>query len=93
MGYKHSIDPYVVMLKQSERKAIGYGLLALLILVIAIFVTSMDSERAGQLAPAVDRIRYTIALGLVCGCGLFALLSLWYIGKYAYFFKWPERFD
>ena len=29
MGYKHSIDPYVAMLRRSERKAIGYGFLAI----------------------------------------------------------------
>jgi hypothetical protein len=90
---QHETAPYVTMLKQSERKAMGYGLIALLTLVIALFVTSMSSDGAGQFAPIVEQVRYTVGLGLLCACGVSALLSLWFIGRYAYFFKWPERFE
>ena len=90
---QHDTDPYLTMLKQSERKAIAYGLIAFLTLVITLFVTSMDSEGAGQFAPMVEQIRYAVGLFLVCACGVSALVSLWFIGRYAYYFKWPERFE
>jgi hypothetical protein len=94
MGRRHhATDPYVAMLKQSERKAIGYGMAALLNLVIAFFVTSMSSEGSGQFSPIVEQVRYTFGLGLLCACGVSAVLSLWFIGRYVYFFKWPERFE
>jgi hypothetical protein len=93
MGYKPSIDPYVAMLKRSERKAMGYGVLALLMLVITFIVTGISSDGAGQFSPMVEQVRHTVGLGLLCGSGLSILTSIWFICRYVYFFKWPERFD
>jgi len=93
MGYKHSDDPYVAMLKRSERKAIGYGFLALFLMVIAFVVAGTSSDGAGQFSPLVEQVRYAVGLVLLCGSGLSILAAIWFIGRYVYFFKWPERFE
>lgn len=92
-GRKYSIDPYIAMLKQSERKAVIYGLSALMTLVMEFIVTSPGDERAGHFAPLVEQVRYTAGLGMLFACGVFSLMSLWFIGRYVYFLKWPERFE
>jgi hypothetical protein len=93
MRYKHSVDPYVVMLKRSERKAIGYGFLALFLLVLAFLVAGIGSDGDGQFFLLVEPVRSTVGLFLLCGSGLSTLAAIWFIGRYVYFFKWPERFD
>lgn len=93
MGYRHSNDPYVAMLKQSERKAFGYGFLALFLLGMAFVVASTGSDGAGQFSPLVELVRSTVGLFLLCGSGLSILAAIWFIGRYVYFFKWPERFE
>lgn len=93
MGYRHSIDPYVAMLKQSERKAFGYGFLALFLLGMAFLVAGTGSDGAGQFSPLVELVRSTVGLFLLCGSGLLILAATWFIGRYVYFFKWPERFE
>lgn len=93
MRYKHSVDPYVGMLKRSERKAIGYGFLALLLLVLAFLVAGIGSDGDGQFLPLVEPVQSTVGLFLLCGSGLSILAAIWFIGRYVYFFKWPERFD
>lgn len=93
MGYRHSIDPYVAMLKQSERKAIGYGFLALFLLVLALVATGIGSDGAGQFSVLVERVRWTVGLFLLSGSGLSILATIWFIGRYVYLVKWPERFE
>lgn len=93
MGNKHSDDPFVAMLKRSERKAIGYGFLALFLMVIAFVVAGTSSYGAGQFSPLVEQVRYAVGLVLLCGSGLSILAAIWFIGRYVYFFKWPERFE
>lgn len=93
MGYKHSVDPYVAMLKRSERKAMGYGFLALFLLVLAIVVAGIGSDSAGQFSAPVEPVRSMVGLFLLCGSGLSILAAIWFIGRYAYFVKWPERFE
>lgn len=93
MGYNHSIDPYVAMLKRSERRAMGYGFLALFLLVLAFLVGSIGSDGAGQFSRLVEPLRSTVSLFFVCGSGLSFLTAIWFIGRYVYFFKWPERFE
>ncbi|GAA0432513.1 hypothetical protein ACFOY5_20960 [Massilia aurea] len=91
MGYKHSIDPCVALLKRSERKAIGYGFLALFLLVLAFLVAGIDSDGAGQFSALVEPVRSTVGLFLLSGSGLSILAAIWLIGRYVYFVKWPER--
>jgi hypothetical protein len=93
MGYKHSIDPYVAMLKRSERKAKGYGFLALFLLILAFLTAGIDSDRAGQFSALVEPVRSMVGLSLLCGSGLSVLATIWFIGRYVYFVKWPERFE
>jgi hypothetical protein len=93
MGYKHSIDPYVAMLKQSERKAIGYGFLALLLLILAYVATGVGDDDAGQFSALVAPVRSMVGLFLLCGSGLSISAVIWFIGRYVYFVKWPERFE
>jgi hypothetical protein len=93
MGYRNPIDPYVAMLKQSERKAIGYGLLALFLLIMAYVATGIGGDGAGQFSAVVERVQSMMALFLLCGSGLSILAAIWFIGRYAYFVKWPERFE
>lgn len=93
MGYRHPIDPYVAMLKQSERKAIGYGFLALFLLVLALVVTGISSDGAGQFSALVEPVRSTVGLFLLSGSGLSILATIWFFGRYVYFVKWPERFE
>ncbi|CAN7476396.1 hypothetical protein [Massilia sp. LjRoot122] len=93
MGFKHSIDPYVAMLKRSERKAIGYGFLALFLLVLAFLVAGIGSAGAGQFAALVEPVRSTVGLFLLCGSVLSIFAAIWFIGRYLYFVKWPERFE
>jgi formate/nitrite transporter FocA (FNT family) len=93
MGYKHTIDPYVAVLKRSEHKAIGYGFLALFLLVLAFQVASIGSGDAGQFSALVEPVRFTVGLLLLCGSGLSTLAAIWFIGRYVYFVKWPERFE
>lgn len=90
---QYEIDPYLAMLKQSERKAIGYGFMALVAVAIAIFVANLDSQRTGTLALMVEAVRKTIGIGLFYTCGVLSLVSLWFIGKYVYFLKSSEKFD
>lgn len=93
MGYKHSVAPYAAMLQHSERKAMGYGVLALVLLISTFIVTGISSDGAGRLSPMVEQVRHTVGLGLLCGSGLSVVTSIWFICRYVYFFKWPERFD
>ena len=93
MGYKHSIDPYVAMLKRSERKAIACGFLAVFLLVLAFLVAGIGSDSAGQFSALVEPVRSTVGLFLLCGSGLSILAAIWLIGRYMYFVKWPERFQ
>ena len=93
MGYRHSIDPYVAMLKRSERKAIGYGLLTLFLLILAFVATCLGGDGAGQFSALVEPVRSTARLFLLCGSGLSILATIWFIGRYVYFVKWPERFE
>lgn len=81
------------MLKQSERKAMGYGFIAAVTLAIAFIISHMNNDGAGQFAPVVEQVRYAAGLGLLGACGVSSLLALWFIGRYAYFIKWPERFE
>lgn len=96
MGYKHSIDPYVAMLKRSERKAFGYGFLALFLLILAVVASGIggnDAGNAGKFSVLVEPVRSTVGLFLICGSGLSLLAAIWFIGRYVYFVKWPERFE
>ena len=93
MSYKHSIDPYVAMLKQSERKAMGYGFLAVFLLVLAFLAAGIDSDGAGQFAALVEPVRSMVGLFLLCGSGISISAAIWFIGRYLYFVKWPERFE
>jgi len=93
MGYRHSIDPYVAMLKRSERKAIGYGILALFLLILAFVATGIGGDGAGQFSALVAPVRSTVGLFLLCGSGLSIVAAIWFIGRYVYFVKWPERFE
>lgn len=93
MDYKQSTDPYVAMLRQSERKAIGYGFLALFLMMMAILVARISSDGAGQFSPLVEQVRYTVGLVLLCGSGLSISAAIWFIGRHMYFFKWHERFE
>lgn len=93
MGYKHSIAPYVAMLKRSERKAIGYGVLAMFLLALALLVAGIGSNGTGQFSPLVESVRSAVGPILLCGSGLSILAALWFICRYVYFFKWPERFE
>ena len=90
---RYSTDPYLAMLKQSERKAMGYGLVAAMTLAIVFIISHMENDGAGQFAPVVEQVRYAVGLGLLGACGVSSLLALWFIGRYAYFIKWPERFE
>lgn len=93
MGYKHSIDPYVAMLKRSERKAFGYGFLALFLLILAVVASGIGGNDAGKFSVLVESLRSTVGLFLICGSGLSLLAAIWFIGRYMYFVKWPERFE
>lgn len=93
MSYKHSIDPYIAMLKQSERKAMGYGFLAVFLLVLAFLAGGMDSDGAGQFSALVEPVQSMVGLSLLGGSGLSILAAVWFIGRYVYFAKWPERFE
>lgn len=93
MGYKHSIDPYMAVLKQSERKVIGYGSLALFLLVMAFVVADIGGDGAGQFSALVELVRSKVGLFLLCGSGLSSLAALRFIGRYVYFVKWSERFE
>ena len=94
MSYsRYSQDPYFKMLKQAERKAIGYGLIAAITLIIAMIIAHAKNAGAGQFASVVEQVHYVVGLVLLCVCGVSSVLSLWFIGRYAYFIKWPERFD
>lgn len=93
MGYKHSIDPYVAMLKRSERKAFGYGFLALFLLILAVVASGIGGNDAGKFSVLVEPVRSTVGLFLISGSGLSFLAAIWFIGRYVYFVKWPERFE
>jgi len=93
MGYRHSIDPYVATLKRSERKAIGYGFLALFLLILAFVATGIGGDGAGQFSALIKPVRSTVGLFLLCGSGLSIVAAMWFIGRYVYFVKWPERFE
>ncbi len=81
------------MLKQAERRATGYGLIAFMTLIVTLVVIEPVSKDAGQFGPMVDQIRYAIGLILLSVGGVSAAVSLWFIGRYIYYFKWPERFQ
>jgi len=93
MSYKRNIDPYAAMLKRSERKAFGYGFLAAFLLAIAFIVAGINSDGAGQFSLMVEQVRSAVGLALLCGSGLSILVAIFFIGRYVYFFKWPERFE
>lgn len=93
MGYKYSVDPYVAMLKRSERKAVSYGFLAFFLFVLALLVNGIGSDGAGQFSPLVEPVRSMVSLFILCGSGLSIFAAIWFIGRYVYYFKWPERFE
>lgn len=93
MGYRNSIDPYVTMLKQSEREAVGYGVLAVVLLVLAVVASDIGVNDAGQFSVLVEPVRSTVSAFLLGGSGLSILAAIWFIGRYVYFVKWPERFE
>jgi hypothetical protein len=62
-------------------------------MVIAVLVAGISSDGAGQFSPLVERVRYTVGLVLLSGSGLSISAAIWFIGRYVYFFKWPERFE
>jgi len=93
MRYRHSIDPYVAMLKRSERRAVGYRFLALFLLILSSVAAGLGSDGAGQFSALVEPVRSTVSLFLLCGGGLSILAAIWFMGRYVYFVKWPERFD
>jgi hypothetical protein len=93
MGYRHSIDPYVAMLKRSERKAKGYGFLAFLLLSLSFVASGIGSDGAGQFSGLVEPVRSTVSFFLLCVGGLSILAAIWFIGHYVYFVKWPELFE
>jgi len=93
MGCRHSIDQYVAMLKRLERKAIGYGFLALFLLILAFVVNSIGSDNAGQFSALVEPVRSMVGRFLLCGSGLSILAAICFIGRYVYYIKWPERFE
>jgi len=93
MGYRHPIDPYVTTLKQSERKAICYGFLAIFLPVMALAATGIDSDGVRQFSTLVEPVRSTVGFFLLSGSGLSILATIWFIGRYVYFVKWPERFE
>jgi hypothetical protein len=81
------------MLKQSDRKALGYGFLALFLLILAFVATGISGDGAGQFSALVEPVRSTVGLFLLYGSGLSIMAAIWFIGRYVYFFKWPERFE
>jgi hypothetical protein len=83
----------VAILKRSERKAIGYGFLALFLLILAFVATGIGGDGAGQFSALVEPVRSTVGLFLLCGSGLSVVAAIWFIGRYVYFVKWPERFE
>jgi len=93
MGYKHSIDPHVAMLKQSERKAIGYGILSMFLLILAYLTAGIDSEGAGRFSPLVEPVWSMVGLFLLSGSGLSFLAAIWFIGRCVYFVKSPKWFE
>lgn len=87
------IDPYLLMMKRLGRRAYAYSFMALLALATAFFAASEDSDGAYLLTPALEHVRYMIALFfLFAGIGLGAR-SLWFGIQYWYFGRWPERFQ
>ena len=93
MGYKHCIDPYVAMLKRSERKAMGYCFLSLFLLMLAFLTAGLDSDGTGQFSALVEPVQSIVGLFLFGGSGLSILAGIFFIGRYVYFVKWPERFE
>ena len=93
MGYRHSIDPYAAMLKRSERKAIGYGFLGFFLMILASMANGIGSDGAGQFSSLIEPVRSMVARFLLCGSGLSILAAIWFIGRYVYYIKWPERFE
>jgi hypothetical protein len=93
MGYKHSIDPYEAMLKRSERKAFGYGFLALFLLSLVFVASGIGGNDAGKFSVLLEPVRSTVGLFLICGSGLSFLAAIWFIGRYVYLIKWPKRFE
>ena len=87
------IDPYMAMMNKLERYAWAYALIAGITLAASFFVASLNSEGAGQFASLIEQVRYLFGLGLLCASGASCAVSLWSIGRYAYFAKWPERFE
>jgi hypothetical protein len=72
---------------------IGYGFLALFLLALSLVATGIGSDGAGQFSALVEPVRSTVGLFLLSGSGLSILASIWFIGRYVYFVKWPERFE
>ncbi|MFC5477194.1 hypothetical protein [Massilia suwonensis] len=93
MGYRHSIDLYVAMLRRSERNAIGYSFLALFLLILAFVATGIGGDGTGQFSALVEPVRSTVGLFLLCGSGLSIVAATWFNSRYVYFVKWPERFE
>lgn len=71
----------------------GYGFLALFLLILAFLAAGVDSDGAGQFSALVEPVRSMIGLFLLGGSGLSILTAIWFIGRYVYFAKWPERFE
>lgn len=91
--HQQHIDPYLAMMKQLERGAVAYAVIAGIALATAFFVAGLGNDKMGLLAPVVGQVQYTIGLGLLCACGVSCAVSLWLFGRYVYFARWPERFD
>jgi uncharacterized protein involved in exopolysaccharide biosynthesis len=90
---RNAIDPYVAMLKRSEWNAIVFGLFAIFLVILALFVAKQDYESTGALASVVDDVRQKVGLGLLCACALASIASFWLARRYVYFSTWPEKFE
>lgn len=86
------IDPYEAMMKRLERSGWAYALAAGAALIAFFVIGNFNNEKAGQLAPLVEQVQSVIGLGFLCLAGVSCAVSLWSIGRYVYFAKWPEQF-
>jgi hypothetical protein len=92
MGRRPDIDPYDAMMNRLERNGWAYALASGAALVACFVTWNSNNEGASQFGPLVEQVRSMIGLGFLCLCGLSCALSLWSMGRYVYFAKWPERF-
>lgn len=87
------VDPYLTKLKQLEHQIIAYAVLSGFAACASFFVTQFGADAAsGALSAIVWKIRYTVAMAFLLGCGLSATFCLILAARYIYLAKWPERF-